>query len=70
MYGVCSGTDFNTCVLHNAHLPANAVSRKDGVLLHMLNRIFIVCKCAQFYSSTSNILTDQDSIIFDSVLIY
>jgi hypothetical protein len=34
VYGVCSGTDFNTCVLHNAHLPANAVSRKDGVLLH------------------------------------
>ena len=30
MYGVCSGTDFNTCVLHNAHLPANAVFRKDG----------------------------------------
>ena len=52
MYGVCSGTDFNTCVLHNAHLPANAVFRKDGVLLHMLNRIFIVCKCAQFYPST------------------
>ena len=36
MYGVCSGTDFNTCVLHNAHLPANAVSRKDGVLLHYI----------------------------------
>ena len=37
VYGVCSGTDANTCVLHNAHLPANAVSRKDGVLLHVHN---------------------------------